>query len=158
MCDGSLDRRDPQGDHHHEQLREPRSGAESAVLLPHHRQHVRRGTRSLTLDVVRPEGHALLHRLVPRFGAVFNNLRGDLMAKLGLDYASLRDANPRVVCCSLSRSVRQLQIGQDDVDDEPVAQQPVRLGQGPDSVHAEPGAFDELTQRFPLILVVLYQQ
>jgi crotonobetainyl-CoA:carnitine CoA-transferase CaiB-like acyl-CoA transferase len=65
-------------------------------------QAFNRGTRSLTLDVARPEGRALLHRLVPRFDAVFNNLRGDLTAKLGLDYASLRQANPRLVCCSLS--------------------------------------------------------
>jgi crotonobetainyl-CoA:carnitine CoA-transferase CaiB-like acyl-CoA transferase len=65
-------------------------------------QAFNRGTRSLTLDAARPEGRALLRRLVPRFDAVFNNLRGDLTAKLGLDYASLGDANPRLVCCSLS--------------------------------------------------------
>lgn len=65
-------------------------------------QAFNRGTRSLALDVARPEGRALLHRLVPRFDAVFNNLRGDLTVKLGLDYPSLRHANPRLVCCSLS--------------------------------------------------------
>jgi len=65
-------------------------------------QAFNRGTRSLTLDVAHPEGRVLLRRLVPRFDAVFNNLRGDLTAKLGLDYASLREANPRLVCCSLS--------------------------------------------------------
>jgi crotonobetainyl-CoA:carnitine CoA-transferase CaiB-like acyl-CoA transferase len=65
-------------------------------------QAFNRGTRSLTLDVAQPEGRALLLRLVPRFDAVFNNLRGDLTAKLGLDYTSLGGANPRLVCCSLS--------------------------------------------------------
>ena len=65
-------------------------------------QAFNRGTRSLTLDVASPDGRALLQRLVPRFDAVFNNLRGDLTVKLGLDYASLRNANPRIVCCSLS--------------------------------------------------------
>ena len=34
--------------------------------------------------------------------AVYNNLRGDLPAKLGLTYAALREVNPAVVCCSLS--------------------------------------------------------
>src|SRR5262249_31208785 len=48
------------------------------------------------------EGQDLLHRLVGRVDAVYNNLRGDLPGKLGLDYAALRAANPRIVCCSLS--------------------------------------------------------
>lgn len=65
-------------------------------------QAFNRGTRSVALNVAHPEGRALLHRLVPRFDAVFNNLRGDLTAKLGLDYATLGPLNPRVVCCSLS--------------------------------------------------------
>ena len=65
-------------------------------------QAFNRGTRSLTLNVADPAGHALLRRLVPRFDAVFNNLRGDLTARLGLDYAALGGANPRLVCCSLS--------------------------------------------------------
>jgi crotonobetainyl-CoA:carnitine CoA-transferase CaiB-like acyl-CoA transferase len=65
-------------------------------------QAFNRGTRSVALDVAHPEGRALLHRLVPRFDAVFNNLRGDLTQKLGLDYAALGPLHPRVVCCSLS--------------------------------------------------------
>jgi crotonobetainyl-CoA:carnitine CoA-transferase CaiB-like acyl-CoA transferase len=65
-------------------------------------QAFNRGTRSLTLNLRHPEGQALLRRLVGRVDAVFNNLRGDLPAALGLDYAALRDANPRVVCCSLT--------------------------------------------------------
>jgi crotonobetainyl-CoA:carnitine CoA-transferase CaiB-like acyl-CoA transferase len=65
-------------------------------------QAFNRGTRSLTLNVADPAGRALLQRLVPRFDAVFNNLRGDLTARLGLDYAALGGANSRLVCCSLS--------------------------------------------------------
>jgi crotonobetainyl-CoA:carnitine CoA-transferase CaiB-like acyl-CoA transferase len=65
-------------------------------------QSFNRGTRSLTLNLRAPEGRALLHRLVARADAVYNNLRGDLPGKLGLDYAALAPANPRVVCCSLS--------------------------------------------------------
>jgi crotonobetainyl-CoA:carnitine CoA-transferase CaiB-like acyl-CoA transferase len=57
-------------------------------------QAFNRGTRSITLDVGAPAGHALLRRLVPRFDAVFNNLRGDLTARLGLDHAALGGANP----------------------------------------------------------------
>src|SRR5262245_24522465 len=65
-------------------------------------QSLNRGARSLTLNLRHAEGQAILHRLVPRFDAVFNNLRGDQTAKLGLDYASLGPYNPGLVCCSLS--------------------------------------------------------
>ena len=65
-------------------------------------QSLNRGARSITLDLRTPEGPDLLHRLVARVDAVYNNMRGDLPGKLGLDYAALKTANPRVVCCSLS--------------------------------------------------------
>jgi crotonobetainyl-CoA:carnitine CoA-transferase CaiB-like acyl-CoA transferase len=65
-------------------------------------QALNRGARSLTLDLRAREARDLLHRLVARADVVYNNLRGDLPAKLGLDYAALASANPRLVCCSLS--------------------------------------------------------
>ncbi len=65
-------------------------------------QSLNRGARSLTLNLRTAEGRDLLHRLTARADAVYNNMRGDLPGKLGLDYAALRAANPRVVCCSLS--------------------------------------------------------
>jgi len=65
-------------------------------------QSLNRGARSLTLNLRAPGARDLLHRLVARSDAVYNNLRGDLPAKLALDYAGLRAANPRIVCCSLT--------------------------------------------------------
>src|SRR3989454_4771476 len=65
-------------------------------------QSLNRGARSLTLNLRAPGARELLHRLVARVDAVYNNLRGDLPGRLGLDYAALAAANPRVVCCSLS--------------------------------------------------------
>src|SRR5262249_5410131 len=65
-------------------------------------QSLNRGARSLTLHIRSPEGRDVLHRLVGRVDAVYNNLRGDLPAKLGLDYAALGPVNPRIVCCSLT--------------------------------------------------------
>jgi crotonobetainyl-CoA:carnitine CoA-transferase CaiB-like acyl-CoA transferase len=65
-------------------------------------QSLNRGARSLTLDLRAPEGRDLLRRLAARADAVYNNLRGDLPGRLGLDYAALGPANPRIVCCSLS--------------------------------------------------------
>ena len=65
-------------------------------------QSLNRGARSLTLNLRTDEGQDLLHRLIGRVDAVYNNLRGDLPARLGLDYAALRPWNNRIVCCSLS--------------------------------------------------------
>lgn len=58
--------------------------------------------RSLTLDTRTPAGRAVLHRLVERADAVTNNARGDLPAKLGLDYATLGAVNPAIVCVHAS--------------------------------------------------------
>jgi crotonobetainyl-CoA:carnitine CoA-transferase CaiB-like acyl-CoA transferase len=65
-------------------------------------QSFNRGKKSLTLDLKHPDGQVILHDLVRVCQAVYNNLRGDLPAKLGLTYAALRAVNPAVVCCSLS--------------------------------------------------------
>ena len=65
-------------------------------------QSFNRGKKSITLDLTRPEGRAVLRDLARVSHAVYNNLRGDLPARLGLTYAALKDANPALVCCSLS--------------------------------------------------------
>jgi crotonobetainyl-CoA:carnitine CoA-transferase CaiB-like acyl-CoA transferase len=65
-------------------------------------QSFNRGKKSLTLDLAHPEGRAVLRDLARVSHAVYNNLRGDLPARLGLTYAALRDVNPALVCCSLS--------------------------------------------------------
>ena len=58
--------------------------------------------RGLALDLKNPRGREVLERLAARADAVVNNLRGDLPVVLGLDYESLRGANPRIVCVHLS--------------------------------------------------------
>jgi crotonobetainyl-CoA:carnitine CoA-transferase CaiB-like acyl-CoA transferase len=61
-----------------------------------------RNKKSVSLDLRHPEGRAVFRDLVAASDAVFSNLRGDQPARLGLTYESLRDVNPRIVCCSLS--------------------------------------------------------
>ncbi len=61
-----------------------------------------RGKKSVSLDMRHPDGVAILHSLVGGCDVVFNNLRGDLPARLGLTYDSLSQFNPRIVCCALS--------------------------------------------------------
>ena len=65
-------------------------------------QSFNRGKKSLALDLKHPDGRTVLHDLVRVSHAVYNNLRGDLPAKLGLTYAALGAVNPAIVCCSLS--------------------------------------------------------
>jgi crotonobetainyl-CoA:carnitine CoA-transferase CaiB-like acyl-CoA transferase len=68
----------------------------------HFYQTLNRNKRSLSLDLKRAEGQAVLHDLVRDADAVLNNMRGDIPAKLGLDYQSLKAFNPAIVCTHLS--------------------------------------------------------
>ena len=63
--------------------------------------------RSLTLDLRTDDGQAVLRRLVGTADAVTNNARGDLPAKLGLDYAALGLINPAIVCVHASAYGRE---------------------------------------------------
>ena len=61
-----------------------------------------RNKKSLTLDLARPEGQAVLHDLVRGADALASNLRGDVPEKLGLVYDRLKAHNPKIVCAHLS--------------------------------------------------------
>jgi crotonobetainyl-CoA:carnitine CoA-transferase CaiB-like acyl-CoA transferase len=61
-----------------------------------------RNKKSLGLDLKSEGGREVLKKLVASADVVFNNLRGDLPAKLGLDYAALSPGNKQVVCVHLS--------------------------------------------------------
>ena len=65
-------------------------------------QAFNRNKRSITLNLKSDEGADILHRLVKTADAVFNNLRGDLPAKLGLTYDDLKHINEKIVCVHLS--------------------------------------------------------
>lgn len=58
--------------------------------------------RSITLDLKSEIGRQTFEELVSSSDAVVNNLRGDLPAKLGLEYTALTHINPRVVCLHIS--------------------------------------------------------
>jgi crotonobetainyl-CoA:carnitine CoA-transferase CaiB-like acyl-CoA transferase len=61
-----------------------------------------RNKKSLTLDLAKPEGQAVLRDLARTADALASNLRGDVPAKLGLTYERLKSANPKIVCAHLS--------------------------------------------------------
>jgi crotonobetainyl-CoA:carnitine CoA-transferase CaiB-like acyl-CoA transferase len=90
-------------------IEDPATGGDEARAVPPaiagdslYYQSFNRNTRGLTLDLRRPAGQALFRRLAAVADAVYANPRGDLPARLGLDYAALRTVNPRLVCCTLT--------------------------------------------------------
>src|SRR5436190_23459095 len=72
-------------------------GGESAYFLS-----INRNKESVTLDFKHPDGRALVDRLVDRADVMVENFRPGTLAKLGLDYASLAPAHPRLVYASVS--------------------------------------------------------
>jgi crotonobetainyl-CoA:carnitine CoA-transferase CaiB-like acyl-CoA transferase len=58
--------------------------------------------KSVALDLRSAEGKAALAKLIATADALVNNLRGDLPAKMGLDYGTLCAANPKLVCVHVS--------------------------------------------------------
>ena len=68
----------------------------------HFHQSFNRNKKSMTLDLKASGGREIFRELVRTADAVFDNLRGDLPAKLGLTYDALKEVNPRIVCGHLS--------------------------------------------------------
>jgi crotonobetainyl-CoA:carnitine CoA-transferase CaiB-like acyl-CoA transferase len=63
---------------------------------------VNRNKRSVTLDLKQERGREILRRLVAEADVVVENFRAGTMDELGLGYAALREANPRIVYTTLT--------------------------------------------------------
>ncbi|MBB1214197.1 CoA transferase, partial [Klebsiella pneumoniae] len=61
-----------------------------------------RGKKSLTIDISRPEGQALVRRLAQQADIVIENFKAGDLRHYGLDYAALAAVNPRLVYCSIT--------------------------------------------------------
>ncbi|AVZ78301.1 CoA transferase [Zoogloeaceae bacteirum Par-f-2] len=61
-----------------------------------------RNKRSVAIDITRPEGQALVRELAREADVLVENYKVGGLAKYGLDYASLREQNPRLVYCSIT--------------------------------------------------------
>lgn len=70
-------------------------------------QAFNRNKRSVGIDLKHAEGQAIFRSLAAHADAVFDNLRGDIPAKLGLTYDALREVNPAIVCAHLSAYGRE---------------------------------------------------
>lgn len=58
--------------------------------------------KSVTLDIKSKDGREAFEKLVATADAVYENMRGDQAAKLGLDYPTLSRINPKIVCAHIS--------------------------------------------------------
>ena len=61
-----------------------------------------RSKKSLRIAIKKPEGRAILMRLIDGADAVVDNYRPGVMKALGLDYEALSARNPRIITCSIS--------------------------------------------------------
>ncbi|WP_149537380.1 CaiB/BaiF CoA transferase family protein [Siccirubricoccus phaeus] len=82
---------------------------------------INRGKRSLVLDLKHKEGRAVLLRLARTADVLVTNIRPAAMARLGLDYATLHEVNPRLIYAAV-------------------------LGYGQDGPYAPRPAYDDLMQ------------
>ncbi|MBW8872332.1 MAG: CoA transferase [Leifsonia sp.] len=63
---------------------------------------VNRNKRSVVCDLTTPDGLAAARRLAATADVVVENFRPGVMERFGLDEASLRETNPRLVYCSIT--------------------------------------------------------
>jgi len=61
-----------------------------------------RNKRSVTCDIAQPAGQALIRELAKHCDVFVENFKVGDMARYGLDYASLKAINPRLVYCSVT--------------------------------------------------------
>jgi len=77
--------------------RDGKKTRESAYYLS-----VNRGKRSVTVDIAKPEGQAIVRRLAKTADVVIENFKVGALAKYGLDAKSLRGLKPNLIYCSVT--------------------------------------------------------
>ncbi|MFQ6015496.1 MAG: CaiB/BaiF CoA transferase family protein [Anaerolineae bacterium] len=70
---------------------------ESAYFLS-----INRNKKSLVLDLKAEEGKRVFYDLVKVSDVVYDNFRPGILKKLACDYETLKEINPRIICCSIS--------------------------------------------------------
>lgn len=61
-----------------------------------------RGKRSITVDMARAEGQAIIRALAAKADVLVENYKFGGLKKYGLDYAALAAVNPRLIYCSIT--------------------------------------------------------
>ncbi len=63
---------------------------------------VNRSKKSITLDVRTDKGKEILYDLVKVSDVVYDNFRSGVLERLKIDYNTLKEINPRIICCSIT--------------------------------------------------------
>jgi len=61
-----------------------------------------RGKRSIAVNLKEPAGRDVLHRLATKVDVITQNMRPGVAERLGVDSATLRALNPRLIFCAIS--------------------------------------------------------
>lgn len=65
-------------------------------------EHIGRNKRSIAINLQKPEGQAILHKLVEDADVFFGSFRLPVYKRLGADYETLSAINPRLIYATLS--------------------------------------------------------
>ncbi|MBV9557566.1 MAG: CoA transferase [Pseudolabrys sp.] len=65
-------------------------------------QNLQRNKRGMTLDLKSPQGIAAFKKMVEKADVIVENFRPDVKDRLGIDYASLKKINKRIILASIS--------------------------------------------------------
>jgi crotonobetainyl-CoA:carnitine CoA-transferase CaiB-like acyl-CoA transferase len=63
---------------------------------------VNRNKKSVTLDIAKPEGQAIIHKLLDHCDILVENFKVGALAKYGLGYEQLAKTHPRLIYCSIT--------------------------------------------------------
>ena len=63
---------------------------------------VNRNKKSVTLDIAKPEGQAIIHKLLEQCDILVENFKVGALAKYGLGYEQLAKTHPRLIYCSIT--------------------------------------------------------
>lgn len=65
-------------------------------------QHLNRNKKSLSLNLKKPEAVEIVKKLIAEYDIVIEGFRPGVMARLGLDYETLKVVNPKLIYCSIT--------------------------------------------------------
>lgn len=80
----------------------PRLVGEGGLFANDWMHYARRNARSIALNLKSEAGQAVLRDLAARADILLESFRPGVMARLGLDFAGLRQINPRLIYCAMS--------------------------------------------------------
>lgn len=65
-------------------------------------QHLNRNKKSLTLNLKTPQATEIVKELVQEYDIIIEGFRPGVMKRLGLDYETLKEVNPKIIYCSIT--------------------------------------------------------